>query len=95
VRSGASFSSQKEYGSESISFRNFKYVWSHDVKKDYKFSIRNQKKKNKPQVVFSCYICLSCQDKILERNIFITWKLRSAFQNYFSTNLKLCIIVQT
>lgn len=46
-------------------------------------ALETKRKKKKPQVVFSYYICLSCQDKILERNIFMTWKLRSAFQNYF------------
>lgn len=58
-------------------------------------ALETQRRKNKPQVVFSYYICLSCQDKILERNIFYDMETKICFPKLFSTNLKLCIIVQT
>ena len=71
-------------------------MWSHKVREDYKFGIRNQKEKKKKATgsILILYLFeLSGQNT--REKYFYDMETKICFPKLFSTNLKLCIIVQT
>lgn len=70
-------------------------MWSHKVREDYKFSIRNQKRKKKATGSILILYLFELSGQNTREKYFYDMETKICFPKLFSTNLKLCIIVQT